>query len=289
MDKDPPPDSSDSSDSSDFKRLLSQLWNFLGFNRSPDTTEDLEQEIQELLEEGEEQGLISSQEGRMINSIFDFRDTLAHEIMTPRSELVGVEVSLSIPEVVRLINENGFSRIPVYEETLDNIVGILHAKDLLTCLCPPDQGPGLRDLVKPAYFIAENKRIVELLKEFQARKIHLALVTDEFGGIRGLITIEDVLEELVGEIDDEYDTDEERWQVLEDGSLLTVAKVDIEEVEEFFHVKFPEGPYESVGGLITQQLGRVPKNGETMEINSLMFRVVAATKRHIKTVKISRI
>ena len=285
MDKDPPPDPSRPSE---IKRLLNQFLDFIGLNRAPDTTEDLEQEIQELLEEGEEQGLITGQEGRMINSIFDFRDTLVHEIMTPRSEVVSVEVSKSIPEVIQLIIDQGFTRIPVYAGELDEVVGILHAKDLLACMCPVEDGPDLRDLVKPAYFVSETTRIVDLLKDFQTRKIHMAIVVDEFGAVRGLITLEDVLEELVGEIDDEYDKDERTGQELADGSLLLYAKVDIEEVEEFFKVSLPEGPYESVGGLIAHQLGRVPVKGEQVEIGPLIFKVTSATRRHIRTVKISR-
>lgn len=256
--------------------------------RSPDTAEDLEQEIQELLDEGEEQGLITSQEGRMISSIFDFRDTLVHAIMTPRSEIVSAEVSTAISDVIRTVMEEGFTRIPVYEEEFDRVIGILHAKDLLSCVCPVDEGQTLRELIKPAYFVAESTRIVDLLKEFQSNKAHMAVVTDEFGGVRGLITMEDLLEELVGEIDDEYDTDETSWRKLDDGSLLIYAKEDVEEVESFFKLPIPKGPYESVGGLITHQLGRVPAKGDVVEIGKLLFQVVSANRRHIKTVKISK-
>ena len=280
--------SSDLSDPQPSKNILIRLLDILGLSRSPDTTEDLEMEIQELLEEGEEQGLITHQEGQMISSIFEFRDTLIHEIMTPRPEMVCADVKIGVPEVLKLITREGFTRIPVYSESQDNIIGILNAKDLLVCVDAPETCPDIRKLIKPPYFVPETMRIVDLLKAFQAKKNHMAIVTDEFGGVRGLITLEDVLEEIVGEIDDEYDKDEPQWRALQDGSLMIYAKEDVEDVESFFGAKLPEGPYESVGGFIIHQLGHLPKAGEIVELDTLTFKVVSATKRHIKTVKIQR-
>ena len=286
MDTDPPSNSQDSPHS---KRFFSKLCEFLGINRAPDTAEDLEQEIQELLEEGKEHGLISSQEGKLFNSIFEFPDTLVHEIMTPRPEMVCAEVTIPPSELIKLITEKGFTRIPIQTEAADQIVGIVHAKDLLAIIADSSgDHSDLASFIKPAYFVLEDKRIVDLLRDFQVKKIHMAIVTDEFGNIRGLITLEDVLEEIVGEIDDEYDKTDKGWRVLGDGSLLIYAKVDIEEVELFFNISFPDGPYESVGGLIIHQLGYVPANGETVDLNDLSFKVVSATTRHIKTVRISR-
>ena len=280
--------SSDQPDSQSSKNFISRLLDVLGLSRAPDTTEDLEMEIQELLDEGEEQGLITHHEGQMINSIFEFRDTLIHEIMTPRTEIVCADVEMGIPEVLKLITREGFTRIPVYSESLDNIIGILNAKDLLVCVDDPGSCPDIKKLTKQPYFVPETMRIVDLLRAFQAKKNHMAIVTDEFGGVRGLITLEDVLEEIVGEIDDEYDKDEPQWRALQDGSLMIYAKEDIEEVESFFKMELPEGPYESVGGFIIHQLGHLPKAGETVELDTLLFKVVTATKRHIKTVKIQR-
>jgi len=278
--------SSDLPHSQPSKNIISRLLDVLGISRTRDTTEDLEMEIQELLEEGEEQGLITRQEGQMINSIFEFRDTLIHEIMTPRPEMVCVEAQTGIPEVLKLITREGFTRIPVYAESQDNIIGILNAKDLLVCVDAPQTCPDIKKLIKTPYFVPETMRIVDLLRAFQAKKNHMAIVIDEFGGVRGLITLEDVLEEIVGEIDDEYDKDEPQWRALQDGSLMIYAKEDIEEVESFFDVELPDGPYESVGGFIIHQLGHLPKAGETVELDTLLFKVVTATKRHIKTVKI---
>jgi len=280
--------SSDLPDSQPSKNFITRLLDIIKFGRPPDTTEDLEMEIQELLEEGEEHGLITSQEGQMINSIFEFRDTLIHEIMTPRTEMVCADVQVGIPEVLKLITREGFTRIPVYSESPDNIIGILNAKDLLVCVDAIEKCPDIKKLIKAPYFVPETMRIVDLLRAFQAKKNHMAVVTDEFGSVRGLITLEDVLEEIVGEIDDEYDKDEPQWRALQDGSLMIYAKEDIEEVESYFKVEIPDGPYESVGGFIIHQLGHLPKAGEIVELDNLIFRVVSATKRHIKTVKIQR-
>jgi CBS domain containing-hemolysin-like protein len=287
MEKDQDP-SSDLPDSQPSKNLLTRLLDTLGLGRAPDTTEDLEMEIQELLEEGEEQGLITPQEGQMINSIFEFRDTLIHEIMTPKPEMVCADMQTGIPEVLKLITQEGFTRIPVYSEAHDNIIGILNAKDLLVCVDAKENCPDIKELIKPPYFVPETMRIVDLLRAFQAKKNHMAIVTDEFGGVRGLITLEDVLEEIVGEIDDEYDKDEPQWRALQDGSLMIYAKEDIEEVESFFKMELPDGPYESVGGFIIHQLGHLPKAGEVVELDNLIFKVISATKRNIKTVKILR-
>ncbi|MFA7383390.1 MAG: hemolysin family protein [Desulfurivibrionaceae bacterium] len=269
-------------DDSPFKRIL----NFFGINRSPDTTEDIEQEIQELLDDGEEHGLITREEGEMITSILEFRDTLVREIMTPRSDMISAEAKVSAAELIQLITDEGYTRIPIYRDSPDNIIGILHAKDLLPFCLSASTMPAASELVKPAFFVLDTRKIVNLLKDFQSQKGHLAVVTDEFGSVRGLVTLEDVLEEIVGEIHDEYDKAEKRWKVVDKHLLLTDAKVNLEEVEEFFGITLPEGPYESVGGLLIHQMDRVPPVGATMLINALVFEVVSADRRRIHTVKI---
>ncbi len=268
-----------------FKRLAALLP-----GRTPDTTESLEHEIQELLEEGEEQGLITSLEERMINSIFDFRDTRVGEIMTPAVEIEAADESTSLAELVELFIEKGFTRVPVYRDTLDHIVGILHVKNLLKIFSPASKDVPLSELLNPSYFIDEKKLIVDLLVEFQKRKIHMALVTDEFGSIRGLVTLEDVLEEIVGEIDDEHDVDDhDEIQELGQEAILVQARVDIEEVEERFGMEMPEGPYESVGGLVVHLLGRLAVPGDQVDVGGLRFLVQTASKRHIKVVRITRL
>lgn len=280
MDKEQPP-------SEPSQSLLRRLLQFSRLSPQPDTPEDLEQEIQELIEEGEEQGLISSHEGQMINSIFEFRDTLIREIMTPATDIVSAPLSATPCDIINLIKSKGFSRIPIYDNSPDNIVGFLHAKQLLTC-STDTKLPPLQELLNPAFFVRENDKIVSLLLEFQTQKKHIAIVTDEFGSIRGLVTLEDILEEIVGEIADETDMPVEEWQVIDDNTVITSAKVDIEKIESFFDMEFPEGTYESVGGFIISRLGKIPESGEKVEFGPLTFSVLLASKRRIKSVRITR-
>lgn len=272
------------------KSLFEKVKSALGFRGAPDTTAELEHEIQELLEEGEEQGLISVHEERLINSIFDFRETIASEIMTPSAEMICADQKTSVPELIRLINEEGYTRIPIYQDNPDQIIGILHAKDLLRiCSRGPDASVDLKEFLNPATFIPESKPITELLREFQSKKIHMVIVVDEFGGVRGLVTLEDVIEEIVGEIDDEHDDEESELRVVDERTVIVDAKIDIEEVETHFRLTLPEGPYESVGGFIIHRLGKVPPAGVVVQENGLSFKVLGADQRRIKTVKIVRI
>ncbi len=272
------------------KGLIKRLLELIPYGRSPDTKEALEHEIQELLEGGEEQGLISALEEQMISSIFDFRETRAAEIMTPAVEVVSLDVTTSIEDIATTIIKEGFTRIPIYQENSDRIIGILHAKDLLRiCTGPPTEDFDLTEYLKPADFVREDKPIVDLLKQFQKRKTHMAMVTDEFGTVRGLITLEDILEEIVGEIDDEYDIDEVDLEVVNENCIRVQAKIDIEEIEKKFQIELPEGPYESVGGLIIHSLGRIGRTGDTLQLGDLSFTIKSATRRNIKIVEINRI
>lgn len=271
------------------KSFFEKIKSALGFRGAPDTTEELEHEIQELLEEGEEQGLISVHEERLINSIFDFRGTIASEIMTPSAEMVCADLKTSVPELIRLINEEGYTRIPIYQGTPDQIVGILHAKDLLRIWARGTDTPvELKEYLNPATFIPESKPITELLREFQTKKIHLAIVVDEFGGVRGLVTFEDVIEEIFGEIDDEHDDEESELRVVDERTVIVDAKIDIEEVEAHFRLSLPDGPYESVGGFIIHRLGKVPQAGVVVQESGLSFKVLGADPRRIKSLRIVR-
>lgn len=267
--------------------LLRRLRDLIPFGKAPDTTEALEHEIQELLEEGEEQGLITSLEERMINSIFDFRDTVAAEIMTPAVEIVSFDVLAPVNEIVDTVIDEGYTRIPIYQDSTDRIIGILHAKDLLKlCTRGTMVSSGLDAHLNQAYFVEEDKPIGELLREFQKNKTHLAIVADEFGAVRGLVTLEDILEEIVGEIDDEYDVEDDDFEMLDTNTWLVRAKVDIEDIEERLAIVLPDGPYESVGGLIIHALGRLGAEGDTVRLGEVSLTVHTAGKRRIKKVKI---
>jgi CBS domain containing-hemolysin-like protein len=269
--------------------LLKRLLHIFGIDKSPDTAEDLDQEFQDLIEDGEELGLISSQEGMMLNSIIDFRDTLVKEIMTPRTEMVCASAASSIPELIALITEKGVTRLPIYKDSPDHIAGILHAKDLLQYCTSNAHLPAAGDIVKPALFVLDNHKIIDLLPIFKKKKLHMAIVTDEFGTVRGLITLEDIIEEIIGEITDESDKENTRWKVVDQNTILTDAKIDIEEIEDFFNIELPEGPYESVGGLVINQLGRLAASGDSVQLDCLRFQVISASKRRIDTVKVQRV
>jgi CBS domain containing-hemolysin-like protein len=270
--------------------LLKRLRELIPFGRPPDTTEALEHEIQELLEEGEEQGLISSMEEQMISSIFDFRDTLAAEIMTPAAEIVSFDVSAPVAEIIEAVIEEGYTRIPIYRDNTDRIIGILHAKDLLRLCAGETQCEGdIEAYLNQPYLVSEDKPIVDLLREFQKNKIHMSVVMDEFGAVRGLVTLEDILEEIVGEIDDEYDVDDDDFEKIDESTMLVKARVDIEDVEQRLDINLPEGPFESIGGLIIHLLGRIGVEGDTVQVGDIRLIVHTAGRRRIKKVKIIRL
>ncbi|MGB3212191.1 MAG: hemolysin family protein [Desulforhopalus sp.] len=286
MDKDTTSEEQDSDQEQGFLRKLLSSINF----RKPGTKEDLEHDIQELLEEGEEHGLISSLEERMINSILEFRETYASEVMTPAAEVVSFDETAPMSELIEIVIESGFTRIPVYRENPDRVIGAIHAKDLLRlCARPNGESADLASYLRPVYFISESKPIVDLLREFQKRKLHMAMVTDEFGTVRGLITLEDILEEIVGEIDDEYDEDEHTIEVIDEHTIQVHAWVDIEKIEDYFDVELPEGPYESAGGLVIHLLGRLAVTGDSIEIAGVRFEVQSANSRQIKMMRVRKI
>jgi magnesium and cobalt transporter len=251
--------------------------------------EDLEREIQHIIDEGEERGLITRQEGELIESIFEFRDTLVREIMVPRLEMVGVERHTPLHQIIALVRECGHSRFPVFVGDIDHIKGILLAKDLLVFWQTPEDTWDLDRVLRPAYFIPESKKISDLLRDLVERKTQIAIVIDEYGGTAGLITLEDILEEIVGEIYDEYDRQEPRLIPQEDGSVLVDARLDVEELLDHFDLERPEGKFESVGGLLIHLLGRVPQVSDRVEIQNLELSVLSADERRAKQVQARRL
>jgi len=283
-----PKDEEDNQPEQETTGFLMQLGGLLGWGK-PGTKEDLEHEISELLEEGEEHGLISSLEEQMIHSILDFRETYAYEIMTPAAEVVSFDQASPLSELIEMVIESGFTRIPVFRENTDAVIGAVHAKDLLKlCAQPEPRDVELEEYLRPVYFIPESKPIVDLLHEFQKRKVHMAMVTDEFGTIRGLITLEDILEEIVGEIDDEYDAEEHDVEIIDDETIHVHGWADIEKIEEHFKYELPDGPYESIGGLVIHSFGRLGRVGDKLELPGYYLEVLEATPRQIKLVKIQR-
>ncbi|GBC93542.1 Magnesium and cobalt efflux protein CorC [bacterium HR15] len=246
-----------------------------------------EEELRVLVEAGEEQGVIEEQEKEMIQSIFEFADTIAREVMTPRVDMKCIPVDATPQEAIELIRKTGHSRIPVYEGSVDNILGILHAKDLLR-LCGEDASEkqfSLREVMRPAYFVPESKRVVELLQELRRRRVHMAIVQDEYGGTAGLVTLEDLVEEIVGEIQDEYDVEqEEPVQVLPDGSLLIDARMHLDDASELLKTRLESEEFDTLGGFVFGLLGHQPSEGEVVTANGWQLRVHAVEGHRIRMV-----
>jgi magnesium and cobalt transporter len=266
--------------------LWTRLWRSCFKKRDLKHPDDIEKEIQSILEAGEERGFITRQEGEMIESIFEFKDTLAREIMVPRVDITCVSQDSPIADIIEVLMERGHSRLPVFKDNIDHIQGILLAKDLLVFWHKPETEIDLSKVLRPAFFIPEAKKISDLLRDFVEKKIQIAIVIDEYGGTSGLITIEDILEEIVGEIYDEYDTQEPRLVPQEDGSVVVDARLEIENLADHFGIEVPEGEFESVGGLMIHHLGKVPQVNDTVITQNLEFTVTAADERRVKQIRV---
>lgn len=249
-----------------------------------------EEEIMSLVDVGEEEGVVKHQEREMIEGVFEIDEAEVSDIMIPRIDMVAIEDDTSVEEVIALVMEKGHSRIPVYRESIDNIIGIVYAKDLLKIAADAKRdlkAAKLNELLREAYYIPEGKKLSKLLKELQLKKVHMAIVLDEYGGTEGLVTIEDILEEIVGEIFDEYDSEEKKIEQIADNKYIITGDMDLEEVEDAFDVKFSDEDkedYDSVGGYIFNTLDRVPKNGDKVEHEGLIFIVKKVMKRRVKEV-----
>ena len=253
-------------------------------HRKKPSQPDLQREIKQLIDVGEEEGLLSEDEGDMIESILSFRDTLAREIMVPRPDAVIISADTPIEMLLQLVIQEGHSRFPVHDGSIDNIIGILHVKDLLSLWS--EEHLDLKDIVRTPYFIPETKKISHLLKELRDKKSHMAIVIDEYGGTAGLVTIEDIIEEIIGEIHDEHDNDEILMVTTAEGDLVVDARLEIEKLVEHFNLEVPKGNFESVGGFIISLLGRVPQPYETITHAPLEMTIESADARKIRKVRV---
>jgi CBS domain containing-hemolysin-like protein len=245
-----------------------------------------EAEIEEVMNAGQEEGLINQEENAMIRSILALGDSVVREIMLPRTEMACVSIGDGLGKVVEEIIACGHSRLPVYEGTIDNIIGLIYAKDLLKYWGVPNDEIELRTLIRPPFFVPESKNLEELLHDFKKRRVHIAVVIDEYGGTAGLVTIEDLLEQIVGDIQDEYDLETQRLTVEADGAIVADARLPIEELEEFFDIVVEREKFETVGGLIFHLTGRIPLVGEVVQSDSLVMTVLEADERRISKVRI---
>jgi CBS domain containing-hemolysin-like protein len=241
-----------------------------------------------LIHVGEGEGVIEEDEKQMIAGIFEFGETTVREIMVPRLDIVAVEVSEPLSQALDLIIGNGHSRIPVFEDSIDHLLGVLYAKDLLLCLRDGSQDISVRQLLRKAYFVPQSKKLDELFEEMQAHRIHMALAVDEYGGTAGLVTIEDLLEEIVGEIQDEYDTEEPQLKKLAPEIYIFNARYDIDEVSQLIDVDLSAGRenIDTLGGFIYSQLGRVPEQSESIQFKDWRFTVLSVDSRRIEEVRV---
>ncbi|GAA4613751.1 hemolysin family protein [Saccharopolyspora hordei] len=257
-------------------RLLILIGNMLtpgkGFREGPFSTEV---ELRELVDLAGERGVVAAGEREMIHSVFELGDTLAREVMVPRTEIIWIEQTKTARQALALCLRSGFSRIPVIGESVDDVVGVVTVKDLTRAVLTArdEDGPPVSELMRPASFVPDTKRVDELLREMQLSRSHLAIAVDEYGGTAGLLTIEDIIEEIVGEITDESDLEEHRpIEKLDDGTVRVSSRLPVEDLGELFDVDLDDSDVETVGGLLAQRLGRVPLPGAEAEIAGLKLR-----------------
>lgn len=235
---------------------------------------------------GKSEGSLEQGERKMIYSIFHFSDTLCREVMVPRIDVFALEANTTLPEAVEGMILSGHSRVPVYDDVIDNIIGLLYAKDLLKSMIDKSQSTRIRDLLRPAYFIPEAKKVDELLREMQARGVHIAIVVDEYGGMAGLVTLEDIVEEIVGEIRDEYDQSEELlYQEINPSEYIFQGRIDLDDFNEILETNLTKDIADTLGGFIYGEIGRVPAEGEQVRIDGWVLTVEQVIGRRIRMVR----
>jgi CBS domain containing-hemolysin-like protein len=246
-----------------------------------------DEEVQAYIDVGEEEGILEASEGKMIQSVVDFSDRVARELMTPRIDVVAFDATHSFDELARIFSESKYSRIPIYEESVDKITGIVHIKEVFEAIVKGTPKP-VTELARPPYFVSETKKVSELLREFQSEHIQVAVVVDEYGGTAGIITIEDVVEEIVGEIADEHETEEATIVDMGGGEYMVSGQLRVEALEELLDAGLESDDYETIAGLIFTSTGRVPKAGAVVKKNGHRFIVDRADRRRIYRVRVSK-
>lgn len=248
-----------------------------------------EAELKALVDTSQRAGVLELDERQMLHSVFEFGDTLAREIMIPRIDMLTFDVNTPIAEAADVLLKSGFSRVPVYEGSVDNILGLLYTKDMLKVWRGGNQNDSLRSLLRPAIFIPEAKKVDDLLTEMQAQRTHIAIVVDEYGGVAGLVTLEDIVEEIFGEIQDEYDEGEELlYQKAADNEYIFLGRIDLGDFDDIMNSKLKEDAVDTLSGLIYSRLGRVPDTGESLVVGDVLLTVEQVSNRRIRKVRASR-
>ncbi|HKI49697.1 MAG TPA: hemolysin family protein, partial [Desulfobacteria bacterium] len=264
------------------KGFLRRIKSFFKQKNHLDNSSDLTEGIHDLMDEGQAKGLITNEESHMVYGVLDLKETKAHSIMVPRTEISSAPADFTLGEMIALVTQCGHTRIPIHKEDIDHVVGVLHAKDLLRLLGGDPDSKIPFEIFRKPFFVPENRTISDLLKDLQEKRTHLAVVTDEYGGTAGIITTEDILEEIVGEIMDEHDHEESLLSIQDDGGLIVDARLEAEKLEEQLKVKLPEGDFESVGGFIIHLLGRIPKIGEKITFEDFDITIQKGDQRKIE-------
>ncbi len=244
-----------------------------------------------LMEIEEDNGGFEESERKMIRGIINLEETSVHETMVPRIDIAAVDTEATLDDATRIIMDKGYSRVPLYEETIDNVVGILYAKDIMKYLASSGSDRSavkLRDLARPPFFVPESKKVDELLADMRLNKVHIAIVVDEYGGTAGLVTIEDLLEEIVGEIEDEYDREEPTVQKIDEGDVIVDARVGIDDLNDLLGVQIESEDFDTVGGFVYHHLGKIPIVGDEVQADGLNLRVLSVLGRRIKKVRVRK-
>jgi len=247
-----------------------------------------EEELRLLVTVGEEEGVLEEEETEMIHSVFEFADTTAREVMIPRIDMVMLESDTTVDKAVDFAIQGGFSRIPVYEDTIDNILGVLYVKDMFKQLREHNDALLIRDLLRPAHFVPETKKLDDLLREMQQQHVHLVIVVDEYGAVAGLVTIEDLVEEIFGDIQDEYDREEILVEQVNQYEYIVDAKMDIDDFNDLMDMELDDSDYETLGGFLYAQLDKIPTVGDTITYEHVTFTVMSTRGRRITKVRVER-
>ncbi|MGA9159512.1 MAG: hemolysin family protein [Actinomycetota bacterium] len=247
-----------------------------------------ERELRALAEVASDEDQIEEGEKELIHSIFEFGDTIVREVMVPRPDVTAIDADETLRDVQALVLQHGYSRIPVFKDDLDEVIGVVYAKDVLKALHQGKHDAPLSEVVRETHFVPESKKVADLLREMQKEKFHIALVTDEYGSVVGLVTLEDLLEELVGEITDEYDTEEPELEQVADDVYRVDGKVSIDEVNEVLNVELPDEEWDTIGGLMLGLMGSIPEEGEEVSFQNLRFTAERVNGRRISKVLITR-
>jgi putative hemolysin len=274
-----------------FKIIINALYYFFGKKRVKEKKEITEEDLITLINVGKDEGVIEEEEKKMIRNIFEFGDTMVKEVMVPRVDMACIPSEAKLNSILRLIKKMGHSRIPVYKETIDNIIGILYTKDLLVVYeqwYKSKEKFDLKKIIRRAYFVPENKKIDDLLDIFQRDKIQIAIAIDEYGGTAGLVTMEDVVEEIVGEIIDEYDKETKLYEIIDNNTVIADGIISIDKINELLNIEIPENDFETLGGFIYDLMGRVPNKNETVEYKNIQITIEQVVKNRIIRVIIKK-